>query len=134
MANVLSRTAGLTFPYRKEYKASVNTGDYPVSDWIINPDLSAVQGWETVYWDIVGDNVVLADQATRDARAAELVANQELVGRNNAKERYDEEDLFRALALTIMDELNILRAQHSLAPRTAAQLRTAIRNRINGGV
>jgi len=35
----------------------------------------------------------------------------------------------KALALVIMDELNILRGQHALAPRTQAQLITAMKNK-----
>lgn len=41
--------------------------------------------------------------------------------------------LVRALGITLLDEINILRNQHSLAPRTKAQLRTAIRNKIDAG-
>jgi len=36
----------------------------------------------------------------------------------------------RALALVVLDEVNILRSQHALAPRTAAQLKGAIKNKI----
>lgn len=39
--------------------------------------------------------------------------------------------LLRSLALTILDEINTLRAQHSLAPRTATQLRNAIQARVD---
>jgi hypothetical protein len=80
MAIVLNRTAGLAAPYDKDLRFSVNTPDFPVADWIINPDLTAVAGFASIYWDIVGDNVVLVDQATRDARDAEL-ASTELVDR-----------------------------------------------------
>jgi len=37
----------------------------------------------------------------------------------------------RALALTVLDEINTLRAQHGLAARTAVQLRNAIQAKIN---
>lgn len=37
--------------------------------------------------------------------------------------------MFRALVLTLIDELNILRNLHGLAPRTPAQAITAIRNK-----
>lgn len=45
MANVLNRQSRL-------YLKSVNTPDYPESDWIINPDLSAVSGLPSQYWVI----------------------------------------------------------------------------------
>lgn len=39
-------------------------------------------------------------------------------------------DVLKAFALVVLDEINILRAQHSLAARTAAQLKTAIINKL----
>ena len=38
----------------------------------------------------------------------------------------------RALALVMLGEINTLRAAHGLPQYTATQLRTAVRNRING--
>lgn len=43
MANVLNKVS-------KEYRESVNTPDFPESDWVINPDLSAVMGTPSCYW------------------------------------------------------------------------------------
>ena len=48
MANVLHRT---TF----EYKLSVNTPDFPIGTWVINPDLSPVSGVPKKYWKLTGD-------------------------------------------------------------------------------
>lgn len=134
MANVLNRNTGLVAPYRKDYRTSVNSPDFPTSEWIINPDLSAVQGFDTIYWDINGDNVTLADFATRQARDAELAAATAAVESESQKERFDNEEVLRAVVKMLIEELNILRALHSLPPRTAAQARTAIRNAIDGGV
>ena len=39
-------------------------------------------------------------------------------------------DMFKAFAELIMDELNTLRAEHSLPPRTMAQLKTAMKNKL----
>lgn len=39
----------------------------------------------------------------------------------------------RALALVMLDEINLLRAAAGLPARTAAQLKTAVRNRIDAG-
>jgi len=60
MANVLNKT---TF----KYLTSVNTPDYPTSDWVHNPDLSAVQGISKEYWaiDAYGD-VVEMSQSEKD--------------------------------------------------------------------
>jgi len=63
MSNVLNRTTN-------QYLQSVNTPDYPVSDWIINPDLSAVVGVPSKYWEITGDTVTEmtpAEKAVVDA-------------------------------------------------------------------
>lgn len=131
MADVLNRTDGATFPYSKTLLFSVNEPDYPQVDWIWNPDLSAVQGFNSIYWDITGDSVVLVDQATRDARDAELAAVALTNKRESLKARYDTEDLLKAFADVMIDEINILRQQHALADRTAAQLRTALRNKLD---
>ena len=45
----------------------------------------------------------------------------------------DNEALIRALAFVVLDEINLLRAEHSLADRTPAQLRTAIKAKIAAG-
>lgn len=60
MAAVLNRTT-------KEFIRFANTPDYSTTDWIINPDLSAVVGFASKYWTITGDVVTLMDQAARDA-------------------------------------------------------------------
>jgi len=39
--------------------------------------------------------------------------------------------MLKAFAEIIMDELNILRDQHGLAPRTMAQLKTAMKNKLS---
>ena len=121
MANVLNRTT-------KEYRVSANTPDFPVADWIINPDVSAVAGFATQYWIITGDVVTLMTPAERDAvDAANLAA-----GRDEVSDQLDElEDVLRAFALTVLDEFNVLRVnEHGLAPRTIAQLKNAVRNKL----
>ena len=60
MSSVLHRTT-------RQYLSSVNTPDYPVIDWIINPDLSAITGFANQYWIITGDVITLMDQSARDA-------------------------------------------------------------------
>ena len=120
MANVLYRTT-------KEYRTSVNTPDFPIIDWIIDPDVSAVAGWDTKYWVITGDLVTLMDQAARDAVDAQELSD----ARDNTADIFDSVESYeRAFALVVLDEINTLRAQHSLAARTTAQMKTAIRNKL----
>jgi len=40
------------------------------------------------------------------------------------------ERILKAFALVVLDEINLLRAQHSLTARTATQLRTAVKNKL----
>lgn len=137
MANVLHRTTGSTFPYRKDYRTSVNEPDFPTSDWIWDPDLSAVAGFDSIYWDISGDTVSLANAGTRNARDAEIAAAAEQADKDQQKLRLDDiegERVLRGLVKVLIDEINILRQQHALADRTLAQARTAILNEIDGGI
>jgi hypothetical protein len=134
MANVLNRTAGVAFPYKKDYRTSVNEPDFPEVDWIWDPDLSAVAGQPSIYWDITGDVVSLVDGATQASRDAEIAAAAVQSRIDSEKARYDNEDILRAVVVLLIDELNLLRAQHSLAARTYAQAKTAVLNAIDGGV
>lgn len=137
MADVLNRTTGLTFPYRKDYRQSVNEIDYPPADWIISPDLSAVEGFDSIYWDISGDAVSLANPATRSARDAEFDADRIARDKDGQKLRLDDvqgERVLRGIVKVLVDELNILRAQHALPDRTLSQARTAILNAIDGDI
>jgi len=60
MSNVLHRTT-------KQYRRSVNTPDFPTSDWIINPNLSSVQNVPVKYWKITDDTVSEMSQAEKDS-------------------------------------------------------------------
>jgi len=66
MASVLNRTT-------KQYFLSVNTPDFPKSDWLINPDLTTVAGVPVEYWKITGDTVSEMDQSEKDAVDAVLI-------------------------------------------------------------
>lgn len=59
MASVLNRTT-------KQYLVSANTPDYPISEWIINPDLSDVLTTPQQYWIIEGDLVRSATQEEQE--------------------------------------------------------------------
>jgi hypothetical protein len=144
MSTVLNRTT-------RQLIVSANTPDYPLAQWIIEPNLSAVVGFGSKYWVITGDAVTLMSQAQRDAvDAADLAAARDaVVSALDAAEVID-----RAVLLVILDELNAhalkinalldaIDAAASLAAlktavgaisdypqRTVQQLRTAVRNKL----
>ncbi len=144
MANVLHRTT-------LDYRESVNTPDFPVAQWIIDPDLSAVAGVAHKYWKILIDAVLAMTQVERDAvDAAEVTARRDAA----VATLIQVEGVQRAFMLIVLDELNLgalkinallaaIGAATSLAglktavsliadypALTEAKLRTAIRNRL----
>lgn len=144
MADVVNRTT-------KQYLQSVNTPDYPVGQWIINPDLSAVAGVPNRYWKITGDSITEMSQAEKDALDnAALQASRDAL----ANQIDQVEDVLRATLLTVLDEFNahaakinaILTAADNATnlndfktamlaitdypQRTIAQLKTTIRNKL----
>ena len=70
----------------------------------------------------------LADQTNIDAATA---AANETSSRDSDKVKYDIERTLRAIVELLIDELNTLRALHSLPDRTIAQARSAIRSKID---
>ena len=78
MANVINRIT-------KQYLKSVNTPDYPVNEWIINPVLPDCDPSE---WVIEGDTVRETTQAEKDAKIAEKAAKE---AEKTAKELLDKE-------------------------------------------
>jgi hypothetical protein len=122
MADVVSRTGSPL-----QYLKSVHTPDFPIGQWIHNPDLSALTGVPVRYWKVSGD--IVSEMGAGEKAAVDAAALQ--AERDNDKVPLDDERLIQALALTIMDEINILRAEHSLPDRTISQLKTAIKNRVD---
>ncbi len=103
MANVLNRTT-------KEYLKSVSTSNYDSVDWIINPDLSAVVGFESKYWAISGDIVTLMDQASRDAvDVTELSQQRDSLSNSLA----NTEDILRAIVLVLIDQFGNHATEHN---------------------
>lgn len=68
------------------------------------------------------------DQANIDAATA---AAQVLLRKESGKSEFDSRRVLVALAELLVDEFNVLRAIEGLPPRTFAQLRNAIRNKID---
>ncbi len=69
MADVLNRTT-------LQFLASVNTPDFPVGSWVIDPDMSAVANVPQKYWLLTGDVVSEMDQAAKDVVNAAAAAAQ----------------------------------------------------------
>ena len=98
------------------------------ADWIHAPDLDAVTGFpDTKYWIVTGDVVSLMSQAARDAldAAADTVQLDSI-----ADELTQTRTFIRAFAEVVLDEINNLRSQHALPPRTLTQLRNAVRGKL----
>ncbi len=112
----------------KQYLRSADPNDLaePLSNYIEQPDLTAVSG-SSLYWVITGDTVTMMTQAERDAMDAQTLDDS----RDSSVNQLDGlESLMRAFALVVLDEVNTLRAQHLLAPRTVGNLKSAIRNKL----
>lgn len=127
MATVLNRTT-------KELRRSVNTPDYDEASWIIDPDLTQVEGFPAKYWIIEsGDIITLADTATQAAIDAALETVRITAEKESEKTRLDNERVLVALGHILVDEFNQLRQLHSLPDRTFAQLVAAIKGEIDNG-
>lgn len=105
-----------------------DASDFPTTIWIIDPDLSQVVGVETKYWNLVGDVVTEMSASERAAVDAAELSNL----RDRISDKIDEIETFeRAFALVLLDEINLLRSELSLAPRTPAQLKAAVRAKMD---
>ena len=126
MANYLHRTT-------KQYTTSVspNSLPEPEANYVVNPDISAVEEFPSIYWIITGDVVTLMSLSERDTVDADIVIANDLADKESEKGRIDVEKVLIALAIVIKNEINLLRAEHSLAARTLSQLKTAIKNEID---
>lgn len=130
MANVLNRTT-------KEYRVSVNTPDFPIEDWIINPDMSSVNGINPKYWAIEGDIVREMTNIEKNVVDANESATVEANAKAAAKAVVDGADpimnkTLTAIAEVIQDELQALKNNTPLASRTMDQLKQAVKDKIDG--
>jgi len=125
MADVLHRTT-------KQYLRSVHTPDHPEADWIINPVLTAaVRAAPTKYWKISGDTVTKMLLAERNAVDAAEQAEADADDREATKLQLDDVRMFKALAGVMLDEFNAIRTLGGWPLRTKAQLRAALRDKID---
>ena len=97
-----------------------------VSNYISMPDLSAVEGVPNKYWVITGDIVSEMSQAEKDTVDVTILDAQRDAMVNAAIDNL-ESDL-RQIVKLMVQEINILRAEHDLPDRTLAQLKTVLRN------
>jgi hypothetical protein len=103
MANVFNRTT-------MQYEKSVNTPDYPVEDWIINPTF--VPDCEAKYMVVDGDNIremtpeekaaVDYVEPAPELTAEELIAKAAEVRKQNIKNEIE-------LTYSLTDEIGIIR-------------------------
>lgn len=162
MADIVRYSTSSTPNPITEYRQSVNTPEFEgQANVLVNPNLSAVAGQPVKYWKHVAGAIQLMTQGERDAVDAALASAALSAARVSAKDQIigtiPLPILLRALADILKDEINILRgwtvsfkaevaASASLADlktrvatlstlddRTLAQLKTAIRNRIDSG-
>jgi len=82
---------------------------------------------------INGDVVTLATPAEQTVIDDAIAATRAAKGKEEEKNRFDNERLLKAFAELVMDQFNVLRAIEGLPDLTFAQLRTAIRNKIDVG-
>ena len=115
----------------KEYRREINPPYFPVADWIYDPNLSAVGGLPLKYWKIVGDDVFAMTQAERDKVDAEQAQIDLVSNRAAAKQELVSAHTLRAIILVILDEINVLRAKAGLALRTATQVESALRDKVD---
>jgi len=110
--------------------------------WLAIADLAG-SALDNIGYDSVTDLLTVPDVSQPDLDAALVTYNADPAAADAAwtqkfsdmettrkQAEFDDREVLRAFAKLLVQELNILRALHSLPPRTFAQLRTAIRDEI----
>lgn len=136
MGDVINRTT-------LEFRRSVNNPDYPESEWLHNPNMSAVAGVSRQYWKAPADwettlGPLEMTQSEKDAVDAAIAAAELDALRADSDAAIDENRDFhslviRAVAKVVLDEVNLLREQNSLAPRTWEEMTAAVKNKLTSG-
>ncbi len=104
---------------------------YDVAHFWHDPDLSAVLDVDPIYWKETSGVFSEMTQLEKDIKDAEIVTANMVRDIHIAKRRIDDERVLRAFAEVVVDEINILRAEHNLNARTLSQLVTAIKAKIS---
>lgn len=113
MASVLNKTT-------LQYIESVNTPDYPTSDWIVNPDMSNVEGVPLKYWKLDGTDVVEMSQAEKEAVDA--------AGLQSRKDTANNYSVDTKIAITAL--VKVLNTRLSQNPITKAEMVQALKDEI----
>ena len=103
MANAIHRTT-------LEYRASINTPDFPEPTWKHGPDMSAVAGVAFHYWKSPPDwNAPNAGPMEMTAGEKAAVDAASLTAQRDAAivQLQQTEDVLRAFMLAVLDELNL---------------------------
>lgn len=119
-----------------EHLESADTSQYITrTDVLIEPNLDSVILFPIRYWKHVAGNVVLMTLAEQNAVDTAIIAKALDDSKMGAQENFSSPDslgrLTRALALVMLDEVNVLRTALALTSRTAAQLKNAVINKAN---
>jgi len=119
MSSVINRST-------REYRRRANTPDFPVADWIINPDMSAVEGVPKRYWVISGDSVM------EMSAPAKAVVDDDIAG--IVRDVVEEETKSRALIYVLRGLVKTINLRLPTTDKiTASELETAIRGEIDNG-
>lgn len=95
-------------------------------------DIIITSGPNSYLWSVGGLPLTGDLQAILDAREAELFTQAQVGGRVVDLYEVTIKRVLKAFALVVMDEINILRIQAGLAPRTAGQIDNALRAKLKG--
>jgi hypothetical protein len=133
MSSVYNRTT-------KDYRLSVNTPDFSVADWIINPDMSAVEGVNKKYHKVVGDNITEMTQAEKDSvDAVDEDARRSSI-KSQAMEIIDAEPanhimgmVLDKFAVVIKRELRNIKSNSPRTEKSMSELRQEVRDAIENG-
>jgi len=113
----------------------ISTNNYtiqPTNESFRSIEIVVTSGAESYLWSVGGLPPVGDLQAILDAREAELFAVAAAGGRAVDLYEIDLKRVLKAVALVVMDEINILRQQAGLPLRTAGQMADAIKARLKG--
>lgn len=106
----------------KAYVPRGHTPDFPVEDWIQNPNLDNVIGVAEKYWKITGDKITEMSQAEKD-----VVDLAEKTAEWDRKEANIERNELKAVVTGLIKEINPILSAGGLSTINAASLKARIR-------
>lgn len=129
MANVFNKTTN-------RYYRSVHTPDYPEADYLINPDVSALEGSVPErYWKFDGvDAVVEMTQAEKDAYDAARLAERRAKLQAAAEQEFNSNPVTLAIMKMFFKEINKLRVKNGDPEYTVQQFNTALQNELESSL